>query len=50
MENRYEICFYDSPLFGIRNECDRLSCKGKHTSVFNLFYHKVKQWIFLLCE
>ena len=45
MENRFEICCYDSVLIGTRFECDRLSCKGKNTE-FNLFYHKVNNEYF----
>ena len=45
MENRFEICCHDSVLIGIRSECDRLSCEGKHTE-FNLFYHKVNNEYF----
>ena len=40
MENRFEICCFDSQLIGTSSECDRLSCEGKHTPVFNLYYHK----------
>ena len=39
MENRFEICCYDSALIETRSEYDRLSCEGDQ-NVFNLFYHK----------
>ena len=40
MENCLQICCFDSQLIGTRSECDRLSCEGKHTPVFNFYYHK----------
>ena len=47
MENRFEICCHDSFLLGTRSECDRLSCtEGKHTPVFNLYYHKINNEYF----
>ena len=46
MENRFEIYCYNSLLIGTRNERDRVSCKGKHAPVFNLFFHKVSNEYF----
>ena len=41
MENRFSICCHDSLLIGTRSERDRLSCQeGKHSPVFNVYYHQ----------
>ena len=45
-KNRFLICCHDFLLIGTRYECDRLSCKGKHMPVFNLYYHKVNNEYF----
>ena len=33
-------------MIGTRSECDRVICEGKHTPVFNLYYHKVNNEYF----
>ena len=50
MENWFEICCYDSLLIGTRNECARVSSKGKYALVFNLLYRKVNNEYFFFAN
>ena len=41
----FEKCYFDSQKIGVRNECNMLSCGGKHLD-FDLFFHRTNNEYF----
>ena len=40
MENRSEVCCFNYDIVHSTFQCDRLSCEGKHTPKFTVYFHK----------
>ena len=41
MENRFEVCCFNYDTVCSTSQRDRLSCEGKHTPEFTVYFHKI---------